>query len=164
MCRTKKKQQNAFWNSPAKRSLTAWWARAAGCIGGRAHDSGVRCGGTRRTWPGAYSGYEYNALAVEYGMPTCARWAAMRCSESEKVSFSDEGLLLLFSYGFDSRRDMLNGRFSLDDLVCSDCTESLQYGKDFNFLDNDNNHLWLFILHVYIRHINISVEVEMNKL
>lgn len=80
----------------------------------------------------------------------------MRCSESEKVSFSDDGLLLLFSYGFDSRRDMLNGRFSLDDLVCSDCTESLQYGKDFNFLDNDNNHLWLFILHVYIRHIYIG--------
>lgn len=53
-------------DSPANLSLTAWWASAAGCIGGNAHVSGVRCGGTRNTCPGLYNGYdEYNALAVE---------------------------------------------------------------------------------------------------
>lgn len=39
-------------HSPANRSLTAWWANAAGCNGGNAHVNGVRCGGTRNTWPG----------------------------------------------------------------------------------------------------------------
>lgn len=55
-----------IYDSPANLSLTAWWASAAGCNGGRAHVSGVLCGGTRNTCPGLYSGYdEYNALAVE---------------------------------------------------------------------------------------------------
>lgn len=117
----------AVWhNSPASRSLTAWWANAAGCNGGNAHDNGVRCGGTRSTWPGAYKGYEYNALAVEYGIPTFAKCAANLCSESDKLSFSEDGLLLLLSYGFDNNRDMLNGKFSLDERVCSDWTESLK--------------------------------------
>lgn len=119
-----------IYDSPANLSLTAWWASAAWCNGGIAHASGVLCGGTRNTWPGLYSGYdEYNALAVEYGMPALAKCVAnFACSASnsnEWVSRSDAGLLLLFSNGLDSRRDMLNGRFSLDERVCSDCIESL---------------------------------------
>lgn len=123
-------QNKLIYDSPANLSLTAWCASAAGCNGGSAHVNGVLCGGTRNTCPGLYSGYdEYNALAVEYGMPALAKCVAnFACSASknnECVSLSDAGLLLLFSNGFDSNRDMLNGKFSLDDRVCSDCIESL---------------------------------------
>lgn len=102
--------------------MTAWCANAAGWSGGSVHDSGVRCGGTRNTCPGGYIGYEYKALAVEYGIPTLAKWLANLLSASN-ISLSV--VLLLFSNGLDNNRDMLNGRFSLDDRVCSDCIESL---------------------------------------
>lgn len=58
-----------------------------------------------------------------------ANFACSASNSNECVSLSDAGLLLLFSNGFDSRRDMLNGRFSLDERVCSDCIESLQEEK-----------------------------------
>lgn len=59
-------------------------------------------------------------------MPTLASCVANLCSASSS-SLSD--VLLLFSNGFDNSRDILNGRFSLDDLVCSDCIESLSVHK-----------------------------------
>lgn len=80
-----------------------------------------------------YNGYvEYNALAVEYGIPTLAKCVANFACSASNVSLSDVGLLLLFSYGFDNKRDILNGKFSLDERVCSDCIESLRMNKGIN--------------------------------
>lgn len=43
-------------NLPANLSFTAWCANAAGCRGGRLHDNGALCGGTRKTCPAEYKG------------------------------------------------------------------------------------------------------------
>lgn len=110
-------------NLPANLSFTAWCAKAAGCNGGRAHDNGVHgflCGGTLKTCPGGYNGYEYIEPDVVYGNPKC-----IPNLFSSVISLSV--VLLLFSNGFDSKRDILNGRFSLDDRVCSDWIVSLEF-------------------------------------
>lgn len=43
-------------NLPANLSFTAWCANAAGWRGGRLHDNGALCGGTRNTCPAEYKG------------------------------------------------------------------------------------------------------------
>lgn len=127
------RQKNKFL-SPASRSLTAWWAIAAGWREGRGHWKGPILpflGGTRST-PGGYKGYVYMVPFVVYGIPL--RWANLWNSDSANISwsfwcrFSSSSLLLLLlllfpdaSKGFESSLEMLKGSVSLTVfLVCAD--------------------------------------------